>query len=114
MKCDKTIKCSINRIADIMGSKWNIAIVWHLRSGALRFTALQSRICNVNSKTITTHLRDLEKYEIITRKVYPEVPPRVEYTLTEKGDALIPIIEAMLEWGGKHLPPECRTTGEGK
>jgi len=108
MKCDKKVKCGINHIANLMGSKWNLYIVWHLRSGVLRFTELQSRMCSVNSKTITTHLRDLEKHEIITRKVYPEVPPRVEYSLTEKGLALVPIIEAMLEWGGRYLPAECQ------
>jgi len=104
MKCDKKPKCSIEGIVDIIGSKWNLFIIWHLRTGVLRFTELQSRMCGVNSKTITKHLRDLEKQMIIDRKVYPEVPPRVEYTLTARGRALLPIIEAMLEWGGRYLP----------
>jgi DNA-binding HxlR family transcriptional regulator len=61
-------------------------------------------MCSVNSKTITKHLRDLEGHGIISRQVYAEVPPRVEYSLTERGRTLLPIIEAMLEWGGKYLP----------
>jgi len=104
MKCEKTTKCSIDRIVDITGNKWNLFIVWHLRTGVLRFTELQNRMCGVNSKTITKHLRDLEKHAIIERQVFPEVPPRVEYSLTGRGRALLPIIEAMLEWGGKYLP----------
>jgi len=104
MKCEKTYKCNIENIVDIIGNKWNLFIVWHLRTGVLRFTELQNRMCGVNSKTITKHLRDLEKHEIIERQVFPEVPPRVEYSLTGRGRALLPIIGAMLEWGGKHLP----------
>ena len=105
MKRDKKPKCSIDGIVDIIGSKWNLLIVWHLRTGVLRFTELQNRMCGVNSKTITKHLRDLERHAIIARKVYPEVPPRVEYSLTVRGCALLPVIEAMLEWGGAHLSP---------
>jgi len=104
MECNKKPKYSIDGIADIIGSKWNLLIVWHLHTGVLRFTELQNQMCSVNSKTITKHLRDLERHAIITRKVYPEVPPRVEYSLTERGRALLPIIEAMLEWGGAYLP----------
>jgi DNA-binding HxlR family transcriptional regulator len=103
MKCEKTSKCSIDSIVDILGSKWNLIIIWHLRTKKLRFTELQGRMCGVNSKTLTTHLRDLERHAIIGREVYPEVPPRVEYSLSERGKALQPIMEAMLEWGGKYL-----------
>ncbi len=62
-------------------------------------------MCGINSKTITKHLRDLEKESIITRTVFPEVPPRVEYTLTEPGRGILPIIDAMLIWGGKFRHP---------
>jgi len=103
VKCEKKPRCTIESIVDIIGKKWNLLIIWHLRDGCLRFTELQQRICNVNSKTITKHLRDLEGHAVITRRVYAEVPPRVEYALTGRGEALLPIIEAMLEWGGAHL-----------
>ena len=108
MKCEKSQKCSIERIVDIIGSKWNLFIIWHLRARELRFTELQAQMCSVNAKTITKHLRDLENHGIILRKVFPEVPPRVEYSLTVGGKALLPVIGAMLEWGGKHLPPAGR------
>ena len=91
--------CTVESIVDIIGNKWNLVIIWYLRNATLRFTELQSIMCGINSKTITKHLRDLEQYGIVTRTVYPEVPPRVEYTLTEKGQGILPIIHAMLTWG---------------
>ena len=87
------------RVLDIIGSKWNLFIIWSLKDGTLRFTELQKAMRDVNSKTITKHLRDLEKAKIVTRKVYPEVPPRVEYTLTEQGLAFLPVFEAIRKWG---------------
>jgi len=110
MRCEKTPKCSIDKVVGIIGNKGNLFILWHLRTGVLRFTELQNRMCSVNSKTITKHLRDLEGHGIISRQVYAEVPPRVEYSLTERGRTLLPVIEAMLEWGGKYLPEE----GDGR
>jgi DNA-binding HxlR family transcriptional regulator len=110
MKCENPPKCSIDKVVGIIGNKGNLFIIWHLRTGLLRFTELQNRMCQVNSKTITKHLRDLEGHGIISRQVFAEVPPRVEYSLTERGRTLLPIIEAMLEWGGKYLPEE----GDGR
>jgi DNA-binding HxlR family transcriptional regulator len=106
MKCENAPKCSIDSVVGIIGNKGNLIIIWHLRTGLLRFTELQNRMCKVNSKTVTKHLRDLEGHDIIRRQVYAEVPPRVEYSLTDRGKTLLPIIEAMLEWGGKYLPDE--------
>ena len=87
------------RVLEIIGSKWNLFIIWSLKDGTLRFSELQKRMNDVNSKTITKHLRDLEKIKIVTRTVYPEVPPRVEYTLTEHGLAFLPVFEAIRKWG---------------
>ncbi len=87
------------RVLGIIGSKWNLFIIWSLKDGTLRFSELQKRMGDVNSKTITKHLRDLEKSKIVTRTVYPEVPPRVEYTLTEQGLTFLPVFEAIRQWG---------------
>jgi DNA-binding HxlR family transcriptional regulator len=87
------------RVLEIIGSKWNLFIIWSLKDGTLRFSELQKRMNYVNSKTITKHLRDLEKNKIVIRSVYPEVPPRVEYTLTEQGLAFLPVFEAIRKWG---------------
>jgi DNA-binding HxlR family transcriptional regulator len=88
-----------NRVLEIIGNKWNLFIIWSLKDGTLRFSELQKRMNDVNSKTITKHLRDLEKNKIITRAVYPEVPPRVQYTLTENGQAFLPVFDAIRKWG---------------
>ena len=87
------------RVLGIIGNKWNLFIIWNLKEGTLRFSELQKRMGDVNSKTITKHLRELEKTKIVTRAVYPEVPPRVEYTLTEQGLAFLPVFEAIRKWG---------------
>jgi DNA-binding HxlR family transcriptional regulator len=100
MKCDK---CDMSYLFQILGSRWNLVIIWHLNGQTLRFTELQKRMGDANSKTITSHLRDLEKYHIIHRAVYPEVPPRVEYSLTEHGKAFLPVFEVIREWG-RSLP----------
>jgi DNA-binding HxlR family transcriptional regulator len=83
---------------NIIGNKWNLFIIWSLKDGTLRFSELQKKMGDVNSKTITKHLRDLQKSKIVTRTVYPEVPPRVEYTLTEHGLAFLPVFEAIRKW----------------
>ena len=103
MECENKSKCNLESIVNVIGNRWNLFIIWHLREKELRFSELQARMCGINSKTITKHLRDLEKQGILIRQVFPEVPPRVEYSLTDPGNALLPIIEAMLEWGGVYL-----------
>ncbi|MFA5331804.1 MAG: helix-turn-helix domain-containing protein [Methanoregula sp.] len=89
-----------------MGSKWKILIIWNLKNRTLRFSELQKKTHDVNSKTLTTHLRELENLKIISRAVFPEVPPRVEYTLTEYGKELFPIFDAMRSWGLHYLESE--------
>jgi DNA-binding HxlR family transcriptional regulator len=82
-------------VVEIVGSKWNLFIIWNLKDQTLRFNVLQKNMGDVNSKTVTKHLRELEKNKIIKRVVYPEVPPRVEYSLTEKGKTFLPVFDAM-------------------
>lgn len=83
----------------IIGSRWNLVIIWCLKDKTLRFTELQKRMGDVNSKTITKHLRILKECNIISRSIYPEVPPRVEYSLTQYGLAFLPIFDEIHEWG---------------
>lgn len=83
----------------ILGSRVNLLIIWHLsHRQAMRFTELKKRLGDVNSKTITSHLRELERYCIIKRVVYPEVPPRVEYSLIAQ-DTFLPVFAAIKHWG---------------
>ena len=99
-------KCPVDLFIDVMGSKWNILIIWKLKKGTLRFSDLQKKMQNVNSNTLTLHLRELEKLKIISRIVYPEVPPRVEYSLTDYGKGLFPIFDAMRIWGLQYIETE--------
>lgn len=89
-----------------LGNKWNLIIIWSIQDETLRFTELRKRIGGINSKTLTDHLRYLEKYNIIDRVVYPEVPPRVEYSLTEHGKALLPMFKAIKKWWMSLPPPK--------
>ena len=98
-------QCDVDHLFQVLGSRWNLVIIWHLRGQALRFTELQKKMGGANSKTITTHLRDLEHYQLIHRVVYPEVPPRVEYSLTTHGKAFLPALEVIREWGASLPPP---------
>ncbi len=99
-------KCPLDLFIEVLGSKWNILIIWKLKNGTLRFSDLQKKMHNVNSNTLTAHLRMLEELKIISRTVFPEVPPRVEYSLTEHGKALFPIFDAMKAWGLEYIESE--------
>jgi DNA-binding HxlR family transcriptional regulator len=99
MKDDNNCKCGMDKALKIIGYRWNLVIIWCLKDKTLRYTELQKSLGDVNSKTITKHLRILEECNIVSRSVYPEVPPRVEYSLTQYGRAFLPIFEEIHEWG---------------
>ncbi len=87
---------------EIVGNKWTALILRDLFTGSKRFSELESSVGNINPRTLSQRLDDLETYGIITKKAYSEVPPRVEYTLTKKGEDLLPILEQMATWGTKY------------
>lgn len=95
-------ECPVKLTADIIGGKWKPLILFFLEGGTLRFSQLQRLIPGMTKKMLTQHLRELERDEIIRRKVYAEVPPRVEYSLTKHGESLKPILKLMSAWGNKH------------
>ncbi len=109
MKSDEKSRCLIELFIDVLGSRWNILIIWHLRHNAIRFTDLQKKMHGVNSNTLTAHLRELEELKIVSRVVFPEVPPRVEYSLTEHGKTLLPVFDRLKEWGLGYLEAEGMT-----
>jgi DNA-binding HxlR family transcriptional regulator len=91
--------CPIRDILDRIGDKWSILIVWNLNeNGTTRFNELHRKIPDISQKMLTTTLRTLEKDGLVTRQIYPEIPPRVEYCLTETGISLIPHIQALIGW----------------
>ncbi len=93
---------------EIVGNKWTALIIRDLFEGSKRFGELEISVGNINPRTLSQRLDDLENHGIITKKSYSEVPPRVEYTLTRKGRDLLPIIEQMATWGTKYYDqPDC-------
>lgn len=91
--------CPVARTSAIIGRKWTPLIIRDLATGTKRFTELERSLARISPKTLSERLRDLEKQGIVKREAFPEVPIRVEYTLTEKGMALIPLIDVMRSYG---------------
>lgn len=91
--------CPVETTLTLIGDKWKVLILRDLLSGTKRFGELKRSIGTVSQKVLTAQLRDMEDSGLLTRKVYAEVPPRVEYTLTETGYSLKPILDAMWAWG---------------
>jgi len=98
--------CPVARTADLIGNKWTPLIIRDLVKGEKRFSELERSLRGISPKTLSERLKKLEDAHVVTRKCFAEVPPRVEYTLTEKGTALLPVIESMRAYGTAWLP-EC-------
>lgn len=95
----KTYHCALDITMDFIGGKWKTVVLWYLRKGCKRFSELKKLIPAITEKMLSLQLKQLEKDEIIQRKIYAEVPPRVEYSLTKKGQTLLPVLEAIAAWG---------------
>lgn len=87
---------------EIIGSKWTALILRDLANGPKRFSELEKSVGSINPRTLSQRLDGLEKHAIITKKSYAEVPPRIEYALTPKGEDLVPVLQAMSAWGDKY------------
>lgn len=95
--------CQVDSALDIIVGKWKPIILLHLMNdGTMRFSELKRSIPEITQKMLTKHLRELENEDIVKRVVYPQVPPKVEYSITEYGRTLEEILVAMHEWGTKH------------
>ncbi len=100
---NKNFSCTFEVTLELIGGKWKPIILWHLwEFDKLRFSELKRTMPNVTQKMLTQQLRELEEDKLVNRKVYAEVPPRVEYSLTDVGLSLIPIIKNMKEWGEEY------------
>ena len=99
--------CPVARTAQIISNKWTPLIIRDLVRGECRFSELERSLAGISPKTLSERLKYLEAERIIARDCYAEVPPRVEYSLTEKGRALLPIIETMRDYGDAWLHDEC-------
>ena len=111
-----TDNCPVAATLDLIGGKYKALILWHLADGKLRFSELRKIVRNATPKMLTQQLRELEAQELIHREVFPVVPPKVEYSLTNLGRSLMPILVAMRDWGSGYLrshamEPNCFMMG---
>ena len=94
--------CPVETTLSLIGGKYKALILWHLSAGTLRFSQLQKAV-TATPRMLTLQLRELESDGLVSRTVYPEVPPRVEYAMTDLGRSLMPILTAMRDWGAEYL-----------
>ncbi len=95
--------CPVEATLEMIGGKYKALILWHLSENKLRFSELRKAITNATPKMLTQQLRELEAHNLIHREVFPVIPPKVEYSLTETGRSLMPILVAMRDWGSGYL-----------
>ena len=98
-----TENCPVEATLELIGGKYKALILWHLSESKLRFSELRKVITNATPKMLTQQLRELEAQALIHREVFPVIPPKVEYSLTELGKSLMPILVAMRDWGAGYL-----------
>lgn len=94
--------CPVETTLMLISDRWKVLIIRDLLGGTKRFGELRRSVGNISQKVLTANLRSMEDSGLLTRKIFPEVPPRVEYTLTETGYSLKPILDAMVEWGTEY------------
>lgn len=97
------VGCPVEITLALLGNKWKVLILRELFKGTRRFGELSRGVPNISQKMLTQQLRQMEDDSLVSRKIYPEVPPRVEYSLTEIGKSLSPILDAMHKWGAKYM-----------
>lgn len=95
--------CPVEKTLELIGGKWKGVILYHLLADTIRFNELRRLMPGITQKMLTKQLRELEADNLILRKIYPEVPPKVEYSITEYGKTLEPVITALQSWGSMHL-----------
>ena len=97
----------IEATLDVIGGKWKPLVIYQLKDGTLRFSQILGKVQpRITQRMLTKELRELEQDGLVTRKVYPQVPPKVEYSLTEKAESLIPILDQLCDWGSENMGDE--------
>lgn len=110
MKAEKDglFNCPVEAALSILGGKYKSIILYHLIGGKKRYSELQKYVLNATPKMLTNQLRELERDGVIKRDVYPVVPPRTEYSLTDYGKTLIPVLTCICDWGKKHMSDKIK------
>ena len=101
-KIPLSLNCGLDLIGEVLYGKWKIRLLWFIHEGAKRPSELQHKIPDASRRVLNIQLKELEEHELITKKIYPVVPPKVEYSLTEFGETLIPVISVLGQWGDEH------------
>lgn len=110
---EKSFNCEKELTLSIIGGKWKMLILWHLgKEGTKRFGELKNLMPGITQRMLVTQLRELEEHLIVHREIYPVVPPKVEYSLTDQGRSLIPILDSMYEWGKDYMEHNLDTKAE--
>ena len=105
MKVEPSGTCSVDAALDVIRGRWKPAVMWHLRSGTRRYGELRRLIPGISERMLVRQLRQCERDGIVARRVYPEVPPKVEYTLTERGRSLVAILQQLASWAERDVSP---------
>ncbi len=101
---NKSFKCTFELTLELIGGKWKPLILWHLgQYKVMRFSELNRTIPSVTQKMLTQQLRELEEDNLVHREVYPQVPPKVEYSLTDIGKSIMPVLKTMNDWGDYYV-----------
>ena len=100
---ENTERCPVETTLDMIGGKYKSLILWHLSENTLRFSELKKMISGATPKMLTQQLRELEANALIRREVFPVIPPKVEYSLTDLGKSVMPVLIAMRDWGAEYL-----------
>jgi len=100
----KPVHCPAEFTLALIGGRWKIPLIFHLTTGVRRFSELSRALNGVSQKVLTQQLREMERNGLVERKIYAQVPPRVEYALTPLGTSLKPVVDAMCRWGESHAP----------
>ena len=96
------LNCGLDLVGEVLYGKWKIRLLWFINEGYLRPSELQRKIPDASRRVLNVQLNELEGHELVTKKIYPVVPPKVEYSLTDFGESLIPVISALGNWGDNH------------
>lgn len=100
--------CALSVTMHFIGGKWKVVVLWYLRNGKKRFGELKKQIPDITDKMLSLQLKALEEDGLVTRKVFAEVPPRVEYELSEEGKSMMPVVESIAKWGRNKAETEGR------
>lgn len=101
-KIPLNLNCGLDLVGEVLYGKWKIRLLWFIHQGHKRPSELQQKIPDASRRVLNMQLKELEEHELVTRTIYPVVPPKVEYRLTEFGETLIPVISTLGQWGDVH------------